>query len=162
MRGLDDILINRIAPLCPLVYLKLRSLCRKYRNALPVPEFVMWMRYYCNPTCVPFFPDPLKREFLNALYPRLRNYPELELRDIPSVFRPDMTRVQIYLDLPRGLNCERDLGRLTDGQFVDFICKRYCRLRCCCDLIMNDTTIWTLSIHYGYRVLIFANFERVK
>lgn len=154
MRGLDNILINRVAPLCPIVYLKLRSLCRKYRNALPVPEFVLWMRYYTNPSCEPFFPDTLKREFVVALYPILQRCPEVVLVDTPCLFPDVWCKAHICIALPRADYRDPHLYALKCSRFNAYTCMRYCRLMCCTHLIdQNDH--WTLSIHYDRQLFMF-------
>jgi hypothetical protein len=160
MEGMNDLIIYKIAPLCPFLYITLRATCRKFRKALPLDDkmvaFLRWSRYYHNQFDLLFYyVSSMRFRFVEALYPRLRGiYLATHLGYLGA------QRI-LLVNKPHGMQIERDLGQLSQADFFEFTCEMFCCLKCSgsdWSIYYDNAHTWTMSYDTVVHTLVFQRY----
>jgi len=134
---MDDILIYKIAPLCPFLYLTLRLVCKKYWKALiPLSEkedtknFAILFKWYTQGlSSLDFMSHSLNmcRFFVKAIEPKMRGYDFTFVSDhrISSSIIIQIPQYVRYNDI------DKMIGRKCHQDFFEYICEHMCQLHCC-------------------------------
>jgi hypothetical protein len=168
---MDDLLINKIAPLCPFLYLTLRLVCKKYWKALDrknIKDFGRIFSFYLQKRDLyltfSLLEDREQVFFIRALEP------EFEGRYIvPISAKP--------IGYPRGIVfylspnlLDRPIDRIIGGKnhenFAEYVCQNMCQLKCCGNTWYNYLASlrrhWMLSYDDVNKVFILECFSRKK
>lgn len=163
---MEDLLINKIAPLCPFLYITLRALNRKFRSRLPldrIRDFMVVSHLYLTGLREPYDEE---REFgyarlIHCLIPYFRPY-SLEV----SLWKIQGKRCYFHRDrvsfCPVGVGIREDiLGLKRTDDFFEHLCKSHgCRLNCC-ESVWGDTRRkehrWMLSYDGFWKVYVIES-----
>jgi hypothetical protein len=164
---MDDLLINKIAPLCPFLYLTLRLVCKKYWKALDrknIKEFGRIFSFYLKKDNVYSTFLLLKPEeqifFVKAVEPEFRDYHTILL----SAKRQEYpNKIVFWLDrLFEFKRIDRIIGQKNHQNFAEYVCQNMCRLKCCGNTWNNYLESlrrrWMLSFHAVNKVFILECF----
>jgi hypothetical protein len=164
---MDDLLINKIAPLCPFLYLTLRSVCKKYWKALDRKNIESFGRifgfYLQKDNFEPTF-SLLKTEervfFVKAVEPMFIDCNLIRVLLKTQAYRNGIVfRVSEFFSLT-GIN--DIIGRKNHQDFAEYVCQNMCQLKCCGNTWHNYLTSlrkeWTLAYDAVNKVFILECF----
>jgi hypothetical protein len=167
---MDDLLINKIAPLCPFLYLTLRLVCKKYWKALDkknIESFGRILFLYLQKDNLYEKYTLLKHEeqifFIKSVEPKFSDHYIIPISAKPRgypkeiVFYVPATQYMYY----SRIYCEM-IGRKNHQDFAEYVCQNMCQLKCCGNTWYNYLTSlrkeWMLSYDSIDKVFILECF----
>ena len=163
---MDDLLINKIAPLCPFLYLTLRLVCKKYWKALDRKNIESFGRIFClylqkdNLYLKIVLVKPEDRMFfIKAVEPEFRDYPVIRL----ARYRGKNKGFEFEFDRPfEHRKIDLVVGRKDHQDFAEYVCQNMCQLKCCGNTWNNLLALlrkeWMLSYDSIDKVFILECF----
>jgi hypothetical protein len=132
---MDDLLINKIAPLCPFLYLTLRLVCKKYWKALDrknIESFGRIFSFYLQKDNLYEKYTLLKPNeqifFIKAVEPEFRDYSFVGL----AKHRGYAKGIGLRLDQPfEHRKIDLMIGAKNHRDFAEYVCQNTCQLKCC-------------------------------
>lgn len=134
---MDDLIINKIAPLCPFLYMTLRLVCKKYSQALlplykkeDTKDFATLFKWYMQGVgAEEFFQGNYNIQyfFVHAIEPTWRN-------DFICTKTHERHPNNILIDSAHPIskyNINNMIGRKSHQDFCEYVCENICQLGCC-------------------------------
>lgn len=161
---MDDLIINKIAPLCPFLYMTLRLVCKKYRDKLlPLSKkeytknFATLFKWYTQGVGA--------EEFFQGSYTAQIFF----VRAIEPTWRSDFicaktherhpNKILIYSAHPtRKYNIDNMIGCKSDEDFCEYVCEHMCKLHCkgttWTHLTGNECRRWRIGYDYVIKAFV--------
>jgi hypothetical protein len=166
---MDDLLINKIAPLCPFLYLTLRLVCKKYWKALGrknIENFGRIFSFYLQKDNLYFEFSLLKPKeqvfFIKAIEPEFRDYSFDWLSKPRGYPRGIVFYVPEAGNLHYNMIYNEMIGQKNHQDFAEYVCQNMCQLKCCGNTWHNYLTSlrkeWTLAYDAVNKVFILECF----
>lgn len=124
---MDTIIINKIAPLCPFLYITLRAVCKKYRERLPlafVEQFLLWSKQYQIRFLMADF-----RQLIHAIIPWTREPQQSDMR-ASGTYEHGKSCYLFHFNRFERVR-EDLLGKMDPRDWYEYTCEHYgCQLGC--------------------------------